>query len=120
MYYNLSFLQPRQYPTRVRISPKKLTFGMEADRNFYEFPDETLEERDGTYIQQRTRDIEEENENSTVSSGGGFSIYEFHTNQLNRQDESDELSEDSEDETVAGTSYEGDVRMEDIVSSQVV
>ena len=96
---------------------------MEADRNFYEFTDETLEERDGTYIQQRTRDIEEENENSPVSysgPGGGFSIYEFHTNRLNRQDESDELSEDSEDETVAGTSYEGDVTMEDIESPQVV
>ena len=72
MYYNLSFLQPRQYPTRVRISPKKLTFGMEADWNFCELTDDTLEERDGTYIQQRTRDIEEENENSTVSSGGFF------------------------------------------------
>ena len=58
---------------------------MEADRNFYEFEDEMLQERDGTYIQQRTRDIEEANENSPVSysrPGGGFSIYEFHTNQL--------------------------------------
>ena len=116
MSYNLSFLQPRQYPTRVRISPKMLTFDTEAGRNFYEFPDDKLEERNGTNILQRTGDIEEENETSPVcysGPGGGFSICEFHTNRFDPQDESNELSEDSKEETAAGTSYEGDVGIEE-------
>ena len=95
---------------------------MEAARNFYEFPEDTLEERDGTNILQRTEHIKEENETSPVcsnSAGGKFSICEFHTNQYDLQDESDELSEDTEEETVAGSSFEGDVEIEeDIVSAQ--
>ena len=43
---------------------------MEVARNFYEFLDDTLKERDGTNILQRTKDIEEENETSQVCYSG--------------------------------------------------
>jgi len=117
----------RLHPTRVRTSPKKLTFNMEAARNFYEVPDDTLQERDGRSIQQRTRIIEEEKETSSVSSNssvGGFPVCQCHIIRYDLQhlqDKSDELSEDSEDETVAGSSFEGDVEMEvEIISAQSV
>ena len=97
---------------------------MEAARNFYELPEDTPEERDGTSIQQRTRDIEKENETSPVScndAGGGFSICGFPTNRFDSQDESDELSEESEEENIASSSYERDIEIErDVVPAQPV
>ena len=58
-----------------------LTFTMDAARNFNELSEDTLSERDGTSIQQRTGVIEEENKTSPVSSngsGGGSSICHYH------------------------------------------
>ena len=125
VYYAIMFLSYSHINILVELGHlQKVTFGMEAARNFYELPEDTLEERDGTSIQQRTRDIEEENGTSPVcynDADGGFSICKFHTNRFDPQDESDELSEDSEEETIAGSSYERDAEIEeDVVSAQPV
>ena len=97
---------------------------MAAARNFCEVPDDTLQERDWTSIQQRTKNIEDEKETSSVSSNssvGGFPVCQYHIIRYDLQDKSDELSEDSEDETVAGSSFEGDVEMEvEIILAQSV
>ena len=97
---------------------------MQAVRNFYESPEDTLKEREETSIKQRSGDIEEQNEISPVSfndAGDGFYICVFPTNRFDPQVESDDFSEDSEEKTIASSSYERDIEIgRDVVPAQPV